>query len=96
MKGRFRLTPEAKADLREILLVIAEDSPELPNASDRNFTERCDGWGSGRALVIIMRNSWIADIASGTSTYMWSATFGRRSPFTLSPWFTGRANSLRS
>ena len=27
MKGRFRLTPEAKADLREILLDIAEDSP---------------------------------------------------------------------
>lgn len=28
MKRRFLLTPEAKADLREILLDIAEDSPE--------------------------------------------------------------------
>ncbi len=28
MRRRFRLTPEAKADLREILLNIAADSPE--------------------------------------------------------------------
>ena len=28
MKRRFLLTPEAKADLREILLDIAEDSPD--------------------------------------------------------------------
>jgi plasmid stabilization system protein ParE len=28
VKGRFRFTPEAKADLREILLNIAEDSPD--------------------------------------------------------------------
>jgi plasmid stabilization system protein ParE len=28
VKRRFRLTPEAKADLREILLEIAEDSPD--------------------------------------------------------------------
>ena len=28
MKRRFRLTPEANADLREILLDIAEDNPD--------------------------------------------------------------------
>jgi plasmid stabilization system protein ParE len=28
VKRRFRLTPEAKADLREVLLDIAEDSPD--------------------------------------------------------------------
>ena len=28
MNRRFRLTPEAKADLREILLDIAEDNPD--------------------------------------------------------------------
>lgn len=29
MKRRFVLTPEAKADLKEILLDIAEDSPDI-------------------------------------------------------------------
>jgi len=32
VKRSFVLTPEAKADLREILLDIADDSPEQPSA----------------------------------------------------------------
>ena len=37
MKGQFSLTPEAKSDLREILLDIAEDSPEAAETIRSGF-----------------------------------------------------------
>lgn len=40
MKCLFRLTPEAKSDLKEILLDIAEDSPD---AAERLRSEFFDG-----------------------------------------------------
>ncbi len=39
MKRRFRLTPEARADLREILLNIAEDSPDAAERLRSEFYE---------------------------------------------------------
>lgn len=41
MSGRFLLTPEAKADLREILLDIAEDNPDT---AERLRSEIYDGF----------------------------------------------------
>ena len=39
MKRRFRLTPEARADLREILLDIATDSPDVAERLRIEFYE---------------------------------------------------------
>ena len=39
MKKLFRLTPQAKADLRDILLDIADDSPETAERLRREFHE---------------------------------------------------------
>ena len=39
MKGRFRLTREASADLREILLDIASDSPDIAERLRSEFYE---------------------------------------------------------
>ena len=39
MKRRFRLTLEAKADLREILLGVAEDSPDAAERLRTSFYE---------------------------------------------------------
>jgi plasmid stabilization system protein ParE len=39
VRGRFRLTPQAKADLREILLNIATNSPETAKRVLSKFEE---------------------------------------------------------
>jgi plasmid stabilization system protein ParE len=39
MKQRFRLTPEARTDLREILLDIATDSPDTAERLRSEFFE---------------------------------------------------------
>jgi plasmid stabilization system protein ParE len=39
VKRRFRLTPEARADLREILLDIATDSPDAAERLRSEFHE---------------------------------------------------------
>ena len=39
MRSRFRISPEAKRDLREILLDVAEDSPEVAERLRREFQQ---------------------------------------------------------
>ena len=45
MKRRFVLTPQAREDLREILLDIAEDSPDTAERLRKEFYEAFDGLG---------------------------------------------------
>ena len=85
MKRRFVLTPEAKADLREILLDIAEDSPDT---AERLRSEIYDGFqrlgqmpGIGHfheELLDRRYRFW------NFYSYV-SATRGSESPFRLSP-----------
>ena len=46
MKKLFQLTPEAKVDLRDILLDIADDSPETAERLREEFYEALLTWWS--------------------------------------------------
>jgi plasmid stabilization system protein ParE len=50
VKRRFRLTPEARADLREILLNIAEDSPEAAERLRSEFYEALQRLGQSPGI----------------------------------------------
>jgi hypothetical protein len=96
VKRLFVLTPESKTDLLEILLDIAEDSPD---AAERLRFEIYSGFGvsAGRRESDIIAKSFLTgDIAFGTSTRTWHATCGSRGRFRLSRWFTGRVTWRRS
>lgn len=91
MKRRFRLTREASADLREILLDIATDSPDAAEGLRSEFYGRCNAWLKRLDSGIITRSFWIDATASGIFTPMWFVTYGRKSPSTSSLSFTVRA-----
>ena len=71
MKRLFVLTPEARNDLKDILLDIARIIPIPPNVSERNFTTAFSRWADLPASVITTMNSSAGSIASGTSILTW-------------------------
>ncbi len=66
MKRLFVLTPEAKNDLREILLDIAEDSPDTAERLRHEFYKGFNGLGRVPALATSTMNFLVESIASGT------------------------------
>ena len=56
MKRLFALTPEARNDLREILLDIAEDSPDTAERSGPNSMKDFSRWAGHLVSGITMKN----------------------------------------
>ena len=106
MRRRFVLTPEAKSDLREILLGIAEDSPAALSAFDPASTKPFSAWANRQASATTMTNSWTAAIASGTCPAMPCGYVWERKPIQiiavvhgardLESFFNSRLNRERS
>ncbi len=57
MKRLFVLTPEARSDLKEIFLDVAEDSPDSVEALRSEFYEGLQALGRSPGIGTTMRNS---------------------------------------
>lgn len=78
MKRLFVLTPEAKKDLKEILLDIAEDNPDTAQRLRSEFHEGLRALGRAPATGHYHEELLSRSIASGTFILMSSPTFGRQ------------------
>jgi len=56
LKRLFLLTPEAKSDLKEILLDIAEDSPDAAQRLRAEFHEGLHTWANRLGSAITTTN----------------------------------------
>lgn len=96
MKGRFRLTQEAKADLREILLDVAADSPDTAERLRSEFYEAlqrlAQAPGIGHYHVELLDRGYrFWNFYSYVVCYRW-----QKNPFKSSPWFMERVISPHS
>ena len=78
MKRLFALTPEARNDLREILLDIAEDSPDAAERLRSEFYERLQSLGRSRGIghyheELLSRKYRFWNFYSYVVAYVWEA-----------------------
>ena len=68
MRRRFTLTPQARSDLRDILLDIAEDSPDAAERLREEFYERLQALAAQPGIGHFHDKLLAAISVSGTST----------------------------
>ena len=78
MKRLFALTPEARNDLREILLDIAEDSPDAAESLRSEFYERLQSLGRSPGIghyheELLSRKYRFWNFYSYVVAYVWEA-----------------------
>ena len=78
MKRPFALTPEARNDLREILLDIAEDSPDAAERLRSEFYERLQSLGRSPGIghyyeELLSRKYRFWNFYSYVVAYVWEA-----------------------
>jgi plasmid stabilization system protein ParE len=78
VKRLFALTPEARNDLREILLDIAEDSPDAAERLRSEFYERLQSLGRSRGIghyheELLSRKYRFWNFYSYVVAYVWEA-----------------------